>query len=228
MTSPAVARRCSRSHDHDLSIVALSCGWLRCPFGNAASRDLMGQGLRRGQLASARHLPTRSLARELRPNPFGSDTSCRGSRRAQAGVACVAEVPSGSSWHERAWLRFALSGAISASRSSASLRSRFRGQGRLTRTPAKGNAIRCTRGAFHRRIAPAGARLALPKLSPACGVATPAPFSFLPPPGPLTRLRGARGLGRALSATGFKSRARHRYDRSASRRLLRSVRSAAR
>jgi hypothetical protein len=91
MTSPAVARRCSRSHDRDLSIVALSCGWLRCPFGNAASRDVMGQGLRRGQLASARHLPTRSLARELRPNPFGSDTSCRGSRRAQAGVACVAE-----------------------------------------------------------------------------------------------------------------------------------------
>jgi hypothetical protein len=104
----------------------------------------------------------------------------------------------------------------------------FRGQGRLTRTPAKGNAIRCTRGAFHRRIAPAGARLALPKLSPACGVATPAPFSFLPPPGPLTRLRGARGIGRAPSATGFKSRARRRYDRSASRRLLRSVRSAAR
>jgi len=91
MTSPAVAHRCSRPRGHDLSIEALSCGWLRFPFGNAASRDVMGQGLRRGQLASARHLPSRSLARELRPNPFGSDTSCRRSRRAQAGVACVAE-----------------------------------------------------------------------------------------------------------------------------------------
>jgi hypothetical protein len=92
MTSPAVARRCSQSRDRDLSIVALSCGWLRFPFGTAASRDVMGQGLRRGQLASARHLSSRSLARELRPNPFGSDTSCRRSRRAQAGVACVAET----------------------------------------------------------------------------------------------------------------------------------------
>jgi hypothetical protein len=92
MTSPAVARRCSHSRDRDLSIVALRCGWLRFPFGSAASRDVMGQGLRRGQRASARHLPSRSLARELRPNPFGSDTSCRRSRRAQAGVACVAEA----------------------------------------------------------------------------------------------------------------------------------------
>jgi len=185
------------------------------PFGNAASRDLTGQGLRRGQLASARHLPPRSLAGELHPNPFGSDTSCRRSRRAQAGVACVVEgsfrSPLGTSVPG---FDFALASAISASPSLAF--ARLRGQGRLTRTPAKGNAIRCTRGAFHRRIVPAGARLALPKLSPACGVTKPAPFSFLVPPGPLTRLRGARGLGRALSATGFKSRARHRYDRSAS------------
>lgn len=92
MTSPAVARRCSRSRDRDLSIVALSCGWLWFPFETTASRDVMGQGLRRGQLASARRLPSRSLARELCPNPIGSDTSCRRSRRAQAGVACVAEA----------------------------------------------------------------------------------------------------------------------------------------
>lgn len=152
--------------------------------------------------------------------------AARGERRLE--LPASRRAPSGVSLHERAWRR---SGPcerdlrlprcpLPCGRGSV-------GQGRLTRTPAKGNTIRCTRGAFHRRIAPAGARLALPKLSPACGVTRLAPFSFLPPPGPLTRLRGARGLDRALSATGFKSRARHRYDRSASRRLLRSVRSAA-
>jgi hypothetical protein len=192
MTSPAVARRCSRSRDRDLSIVALSCGWLRFPFETTASRDVMGQGLRRGQLASARHLPSRSLARELRPNPIGSDTSCRRSRRAQAGVAYVAEAAF------RSLLARARLASIRPCERDLRLPSNplpcgrgSVGQGRLTRTPAKGNAIRCTRGAFHRRIAPAGARFALPKLSPACGVAMPAPFSFLTPPGPLTRLRGA-------------------------------------
>jgi hypothetical protein len=61
MTSPTVARRCSHSRDYDLSIAALSCGWLRS-FRNAASRDVTGQGPHQGQLASVRHLPPRSLA----------------------------------------------------------------------------------------------------------------------------------------------------------------------
>lgn len=63
MTSPTVARRSSHSRDHDLSIVTLSCGWL-CPFRCTASRDVTGQGPRRGQLASARRLSPRSLAEE--------------------------------------------------------------------------------------------------------------------------------------------------------------------
>jgi len=56
---------------------------------------------------------------------------------------------------------------------------RFRGarrKGRFTRSPAKGTTFRRTRGAFHRRIAPAGARFAVPKLSPACGLAKQAPL----------------------------------------------------
>jgi hypothetical protein len=61
MTSPAVARERSHSRDHDLSVVALSCEWLHS-LRSAASRDVTGQGLHQGQLASVRHLPPRSLA----------------------------------------------------------------------------------------------------------------------------------------------------------------------
>ena len=52
-------------------------------------------------------------------------------------------------------------------------------------------------------------------------------FSILALPGPLTRLRGTRGLGRACVRPASKSRAHHHIDRSASEQLLRSVRSAA-
>jgi hypothetical protein len=115
---------------------------------------------------------------------------------ASTGWSCLrrGELPPESPGTSAPGFDSALSSAISASRSKArslAVAVPFPRQGRLTRTPAKGNAIRCTRGAFHRRIAPAGARLALPKLSPACGVTEPVPFSFLTPPGPLTRLRGA-------------------------------------
>jgi hypothetical protein len=68
MTSPTVARRRSHSRDRDLSIATLSCGWRRS-FRSAASRDVTGQGPRRGQLASARRLPPRSLAGRASPQP---------------------------------------------------------------------------------------------------------------------------------------------------------------
>jgi hypothetical protein len=68
MTSPAVARQRSRSRDHNLSTMALSCGWLH-PFRSTASQDVTGQGLRRGQLASARRLSPRSLAVRASPQP---------------------------------------------------------------------------------------------------------------------------------------------------------------
>jgi hypothetical protein len=45
LTSPAVARWRSRSHDLDLSIGILSCGWRRF-LRSAASRDFTGQGPR--------------------------------------------------------------------------------------------------------------------------------------------------------------------------------------
>jgi hypothetical protein len=61
MTSPTVARGCSHSRDHGLSIVDLSCERRRA-LRRAASRDVTGQGLHQGQLASVRHLPPRSLA----------------------------------------------------------------------------------------------------------------------------------------------------------------------
>jgi hypothetical protein len=68
MTSPAVARQRSHARDRDLSIAVLSCGWQRF-FRSAASRDVTGQGPRRGQLASTRHLPPRSLAARASPQP---------------------------------------------------------------------------------------------------------------------------------------------------------------
>jgi hypothetical protein len=79
MTPPAVARRCSRSRDHDLSIVALSCGWQRLlsrtrPVEMSRARGLAEVSLPR--LGASQ----RDLSRgELRPNPIGSDTSCRSS-----------------------------------------------------------------------------------------------------------------------------------------------------
>jgi hypothetical protein len=68
MTSPTVARERSHARGRDLSIATLSCGWQRF-FRSAASQDVTGQGSRRGQLASARHLPPRSLAGGASPQP---------------------------------------------------------------------------------------------------------------------------------------------------------------
>lgn len=186
MTSPAVARRCSRSHDRDLSIVALSCGWQRSPFGERGQSRCHGPGAppRSACLGSASPYAIARARASPQPIRLGHLLS---RLAACAGWSCLRRggflpVPPGTS----------APGFDSLSRSPPPgdplpCGRGFRGQGRLTRTPAKGNAIRCTRGAFHRRIAPAGARLALPKLSPACGVATPAPSSFLPPPGQIGR-----------------------------------------
>jgi hypothetical protein len=111
-TSPAVARWRSHSHGCDLSIATLSCGWRRL-FRGAASRDFTGQGPCPRQLprcfGTSRH--DRSQ-RKLRPNPIGSDTSCRCSLRAQTGDVCAAmRSPRGAHHHELAW-RHRASGAL--------------------------------------------------------------------------------------------------------------------
>ena len=172
MTSPTVARRRSHSRDHDLSIVTLSCGWL-CPFRSTASRDVTGQGPRRGQLASARRLSPRSLAGES----FAPTRSAR-TPLVAARVERRLELP--ASWERPLGSSFTSvpdGGRRSDPRLPGSPLSRDPlGQGRLTRSPAKGSALRCTRGAFRRWITPAGARRVVPRLSPACGVTKPTPF----------------------------------------------------
>lgn len=56
-TPPAVAHQRSQSHDVDLSVAALNCGWRRL-FQDAASRDITGQGPRPRQLPRCSAPPT--------------------------------------------------------------------------------------------------------------------------------------------------------------------------
>jgi hypothetical protein len=162
MTSPTVARRRSHSRDHNLSIVTLSCGWLR-PFRSTASRDFTGQGPRRGQLASARRLSPRSLAGRASPQPdrlghlLSPPVSSAGWSRLRRG-----RLPFGSSF----------TSVPDGGRRSAPRLPGFRfrgdplGQGRLTHSPAKGSALRCARGAFRCWTTPAGGSPCLPQAVP--------------------------------------------------------------
>jgi hypothetical protein len=89
--------------------------------------------------------------RELRPNPIGSDTSCRGPAIWPAGVAgSMLSNPPGD--HRVRDVR---------PRDALSLRLE---QGRLPRPSAKKDAFRCTRGAFLCRNSPQGRAL----VSPSC------------------------------------------------------------
>jgi len=190
--------------------------------------------------ACALPAPSAAIARErkLRPDPIGSDTSCRELAATPAGEAGAAVTPlkgapASSSPRRSAFAnprrRPAHAGPSRRApqracqpASRASWRARLgvwplaqprRRQGRLTRFPAKGIAIRCTRGAFHRWATPFAGELvrallrcgvgSTPQVVPNLWTTGPAPFrssSVLPPltgwQGTMTRLpsrRPARG-----------------------------------
>jgi hypothetical protein len=168
-------------------------------------------------------LPTIARGKELRPNPIGSDTSCRRPCRSPAGVAGIVGAPA-----RGALSRACLTWSAEAIRVSRGYRFRGTlGQGRLTRSPAKGSALRCTRGAFRRWTNPCRGSPRHPQAVPSLWKNGADAFSIIVLLWPLTRLRTTRGLGRACVRPASKSRAHHRIDRSASEQLLRSVQSAA-
>jgi hypothetical protein len=125
---------------------------VRLLLSERRSRGVTGQGLSDG--GSRRAFPSASrracARRELRPNPIGSDTSCRGPVLLPAGEAgSMRSDPPGDAPLSRC---FAPDGALS-------LRRR---QGRLPHPSAKRDTFRRTRGAFLCRTSPQGRALVSP------------------------------------------------------------------
>jgi len=125
-----------------------------------------------------------SSRRELRPNPIGSDTSCRelvaprleaddtGSRRTcwearvtgpvtspprEPAFAMPATAPTRPAHAGPPGQEKLLAQPSTGSDGCSLARTPSGAKGRLTRSSAKRTAIRCTRGAFHPWVAPSGA-----------------------------------------------------------------------
>lgn len=123
--------------------------------------------------------------RELCPSPIDPGTSCRKLATTPAGVAVV---------------RGHLEDAIACSPGGPPLPRRFAFEGRLSCSPAKGSAIRRTRGAFHRRFTPKGGSFVVHSLSPACGLVNRRLFR-LRARCSHDGLRGSRTRARAVTAS---------------------------
>jgi len=192
MTSPAVARRCSLSRGHDLAIAALSCGWL--PSSRPRQwrrRDERGQPRCHGPGASPRSacLGSAPLTAIARCESFAPTRSARTPHVAARDDASWRSLLRGALFRgtlARACRTEPLVAVLILPRTTDPLSrthsppaplSRNQGKGRLARSPAKGSALGCTRGAFHRRITPAGVR------SPSsCPQAVPSLWSNEPAP----------------------------------------------
>jgi hypothetical protein len=139
----------------------------RAPSHTAANRVLTGQGPCQDLLGLwPRRLPPRSLEAGASPQPDTARTPpVASSLRRRVETAALRFAPAS---------RSDLASPPDAARSKAYAAS----QGRITRLPAKGFAIRRTRGAFHRRTRPQRGRWA-PSPSTSC----PQPVEY-PEPAP--------------------------------------------
>jgi len=135
----------------------------RPAFAAQASRDVTGQGL---QVETKRfvlpRLPPRPLAVRTSPQPdrLGHLMSRIRDDSPPGGVGVVGAMVGDPCTNAPGD-----STACAASASRGSLPRTLAGQGRLARLPAKESALRCTRGAFHRRTRPFRG---LPRLPTGC------------------------------------------------------------
>ena len=133
-------------------------------FRSAASRDVTGQGL---------HVETRfaSRVRLLPPRPLAVRTSPQPDRLGHLMSHARDDSPLGGVGVVGAMVVDPCTNAPGDSAACATSASRgplprtLDGQGRLARSPAKESALRCTRGAFHRRTRPFRG---LPRLPTSC------------------------------------------------------------
>jgi len=159
------------------SPVAVSKGCRRCyppTTPTNGSRGFTGQGpfdvLGDPKIPGPASLHDNRLSWRLRPNPLGSNTSCRcRSRRPRWEHRDRSRRTALAGRLVRARLRASSDESVGARPREANACARaVTGEGRLPHLLAKGDAFRCTRGAFHHRTSLAGSVL-LHRLSPTCG-----------------------------------------------------------
>jgi hypothetical protein len=138
-STSTTADRSNPAHRHEVALVdsAFLAGG-RAPCGAQPAKWSRA----RGRTAFARSAPFRAIAR---PESFAPTRSPWTPR--------VASSTRTGGWSASCSHRDPRTGAVRREGPARSL-SRHRPQGRLTHPPAKKSAIRCTRGAFHRRMVP--------------------------------------------------------------------------